>query len=81
MWPPFAPVNSDLDTVLVENGRLGGTCLIRGCIPSKALIEAAEKFAQAKNNASGNSEIGLSSSAPTLDFKKPLLGKTELQTA
>ena len=24
--------------MLVEAGRLGGTCLIRGCIPSKALI-------------------------------------------
>jgi dihydrolipoamide dehydrogenase len=34
-----------LDTVLVEAGRLGGTCLIRGCIPSKALIHAADRFA------------------------------------
>jgi len=34
-----------LDTVLVESGRLGGTCLIRGCIPSKALIHAAEEYA------------------------------------
>ncbi|HWT51645.1 MAG TPA: dihydrolipoyl dehydrogenase [Caulobacter sp.] len=34
-----------LDTVLVESGRLGGTCLTRGCIPSKALIHAAEEYA------------------------------------
>ncbi len=34
-----------LDTVLVEAGRLGGTCLTRGCIPSKALIHAAAEFA------------------------------------
>lgn len=33
-----------LDTVLVEEDRLGGTCLLRGCIPSKALIHAASKF-------------------------------------
>src|ERR1700732_1388865 len=33
-----------LDTVLVEAGRLGGTCLVRGCIPSKALIHAADRF-------------------------------------
>jgi dihydrolipoamide dehydrogenase len=26
-----------LETVLVESDRLGGTCLHRGCIPSKAL--------------------------------------------
>ncbi len=33
-----------LKTVLVEADRLGGTCLIRGCIPSKALIHAAAQF-------------------------------------
>src|SRR6266581_3791740 len=33
-----------LDTVVVEAGRLGGTCLVRGCIPSKALIHAADRF-------------------------------------
>ena len=33
-----------LDTTLVEGDRLGGTCLIRGCIPSKALIHAAGAF-------------------------------------
>ena len=64
-----------LDTVLVESGRLGGTCLIRGCIPSKALIEAAGKFEDAVHNASGASEIGLSASVPTLDFKKTIAWK------
>lgn len=34
-----------LKTVLVEADRAGGTCLLRGCIPSKALIHAAEAFA------------------------------------
>ncbi|HHL42858.1 MAG TPA: FAD-dependent oxidoreductase, partial [Hellea balneolensis] len=53
-----------LDTVLVEDIKLGGTCLIRGCIPSKALIEAAEKFEQAGINASGNSDIGLTADKP-----------------
>ena len=33
-----------LDTILVEADRLGGTCLNVGCIPSKALIHAAETF-------------------------------------
>src|SRR5215472_16318409 len=33
-----------LDPVLVEADRLGGTCLIRGCIPSKALIHVAGQF-------------------------------------
>ena len=35
-----------LDTVVVDGDRLGGTCLIRGCIPSKAIIHAAEMFEQ-----------------------------------
>lgn len=33
-----------LDTVLVEADTLGGTCLVRGCIPSKALIHVADKL-------------------------------------
>lgn len=36
-----------LDTILVEADRLGGTCLIRGCIPSKALIHAAAEYGSA----------------------------------
>lgn len=34
-----------LRVALVEEGRLGGTCLMRGCIPTKALVHDAEKFA------------------------------------
>lgn len=34
-----------LETTLVEADRLGGTCLVRGCIPSKALIHVADRFA------------------------------------
>jgi dihydrolipoamide dehydrogenase len=31
-----------------ENSKLGGTCLRVGCIPSKALLESSEKYAEAK---------------------------------
>jgi len=37
--------------VLVEKGRLGGTCLHRGCIPTKALLHAAEVADQTRESA------------------------------
>ncbi len=40
-----------LDVACVETERaLGGTCLRIGCIPSKALLESSELFAEAKNS-------------------------------
>ncbi|MBV8889371.1 MAG: dihydrolipoyl dehydrogenase [Alphaproteobacteria bacterium] len=58
-----------LDTVLVEAGRLGGTCLIRGCIPSKALIHAAGQFAAMREAVAGGGRFGISlNQPPMLDF-------------
>ncbi|MBB3039450.1 dihydrolipoyl dehydrogenase [Hoyosella altamirensis] len=31
-----------MPVILIESGKLGGTCLHRGCIPTKALLHAAE---------------------------------------
>ena len=59
-----------LDTVLVEASRLGGTCLIRGCIPSKALIHAADRFA----DASYGTALGISA-VPVLDLAKTVAWK------
>lgn len=57
-----------VDTVLVDTDRLGGTCLIRGCIPSKALIHAAGAYAE-MTAAAATPRFGISlSSAPSLDF-------------
>lgn len=64
-----------LDTVLVEAGRLGGTCLIKGCIPSKALIHAAGKYAMmAKAFENSDDGIGLSA-APELKFADTVVWK------
>jgi dihydrolipoamide dehydrogenase len=37
---------------LIEKDRVGGTCLHRGCIPTKALLHAAEIADHAKDSAS-----------------------------
>lgn len=38
-----------LKTAIVEKEKLGGTCLHKGCIPTKALLKSAEVFQQVKN--------------------------------
>ncbi|WP_182199487.1 dihydrolipoyl dehydrogenase [Paraliobacillus salinarum] len=35
-----------LKTAIVEKGKLGGTCLHQGCIPSKSLLKSAEIYRQ-----------------------------------
>ncbi|HEY2358495.1 MAG TPA: dihydrolipoyl dehydrogenase [Phenylobacterium sp.] len=64
-----------IETVLVEGDRLGGTCLIRGCIPSKALIHVASKF-EGMSAAANGAKDGISiSSAPSLDMDKTVAWK------
>ena len=38
-------------TAIIERDRLGGTCLVRGCIPTKALLQSAEIYTMAKAGA------------------------------
>ncbi len=47
-----------LDTTLVEGDRLGGTCLIRGCIPSKAMIHAATRLEELRRHV-GDGALGI----------------------
>src|SRR6267378_2816162 len=35
-------------TAIVEKDRMGGTCLVRGCIPTKALLQSTELYSLAK---------------------------------
>lgn len=65
-----------LDTVLVDADRLGGTCLIRGCIPSKALIHAAGVYEQTLSVAAANGHLGIRvSAAPSLAFAETIVWK------
>lgn len=67
-----------VDTVIVEAKKLGGTCLNVGCIPSKALIHAANELAMITRISSGESLLGISSSKPELDFAKTMLWKDSI---
>jgi dihydrolipoamide dehydrogenase len=40
----------DLSVALIEKGELGGTCLHRGCIPTKALLHAGEVADQTRES-------------------------------
>ncbi len=60
-----------LKVAIVERDRLGGTCLNRGCIPSKALLETADLLHRV--TAQG-AEFGLTQGEQVgLDY--PMLGK------
>ncbi|WP_217619152.1 dihydrolipoyl dehydrogenase, partial [Achromobacter sp. GbtcB20] len=63
-----------IQTVLVEAATPGGTCLNIGCIPSKALIHAAEEFDKAKHYADG-SALGIMASAPSIDVSRTVQWK------
>lgn len=63
-----------LPTVLVEEAKLGGTCLNVGCIPSKALIHAADAFHDAKSSETA-SAFGLMVKQATLDLGKAVSWK------
>ncbi|OYT70851.1 MAG: dihydrolipoyl dehydrogenase [Chloracidobacterium sp. CP2_5A] len=55
-----------LTVALVEkDSRLGGTCLLRGCIPTKALLESAAVYEQAKHAA----DYGVVVSDVKLDYE------------
>ena len=49
-----------LDTVVVEGDKAGGTCLIRGCIPSKAMIHAADRFEALQQHSGEGGHMGIS---------------------
>ena len=55
-----------LKTAIIEKQDVGGTCLNRGCIPTKALLHSAEVFHSLKTAEKYGVNVGESS----FDFKK-----------
>ena len=62
----FLAADEGMDVTLIEaEGKLGGTCLLRGCIPSKALLHVARVMSEVEELGDdwginfGEPEIGL----------------------
>ncbi|WP_156290850.1 dihydrolipoyl dehydrogenase [Oceanobacillus salinisoli] len=55
-----------MKVAIVEKDKLGGTCLHRGCIPSKALLRSAEVYQQTMKA----SEFGIETENTTFNFLK-----------
>lgn len=60
--------------VMTEERTIGGTCVNRGCLPSKNLIEAARLLHDARNPR----YPGISPTQPTLDFARLIAQKDEV---
>src|SRR5690606_11507981 len=67
-----------IDTVIVEERRLGGTCLNVGCIPSKASIHAAEEVEKAVRYARQSSPRGITVAPPKLDLARTMEWKDRI---
>ena len=57
---------SGLKAAVVEKEKVGGVCLHKGCIPSKALLRTAELMATIRDA----SDFGIAVEAPKLDFRQ-----------
>lgn len=63
-----------LKTAIVEGRDVGGTCLNRGCIPTKALLHTAEVYTQAKEGAF----LGVNAEGISVDFAAAQRRKNEV---
>ncbi len=60
----FRAAELGLSVILVEKDKFGGTCLHRGCIPTKALLHAAEVADEAREG----DKVGVKSSVEGIDM-------------
>ncbi|MEZ0467883.1 dihydrolipoyl dehydrogenase [Phaeobacter sp. SYSU ZJ3003] len=63
-----------IDTIVIEAEKPGGTCLNVGCIPSKALIHAADEFARVRGF-TGENALGISAKAPQINLARTVAWK------
>lgn len=61
--------------IVVEGANPGGTCLNIGCIPSKALIHAADEYHKTATYAAQESPLGISVEQPKIDLERTVAWK------
>ncbi len=64
-----------MSVACVEKESLGGTCLNVGCIPSKALLHASERFEEAEHHLA---DLGVDVNAPKLNLKRMMKHKSDV---
>ena len=62
------------EVAVVEKDKLGGTCLNRGCIPTKSLIAAVDKLKAVEEATAFGIEVG----KPVIDFAKVQARKSDV---
>jgi dihydrolipoyl dehydrogenase len=69
--------NFGLSVAMVEKDRVGGTCLVRGCIPAKTWLQTAEIF----QTVARSGTFGVEASDPKLDWQAALARKNTIVDA
>ena len=67
-------VKNGLSVILFEEDRIGGTCLNRGCIPTKFLLDFAKRYSLVSNS----SDRGLFVKDVVIDYNKTIQEKDKL---
>jgi dihydrolipoamide dehydrogenase len=68
--------SAGLTVALVEKDKVGGTCLHRGCVPAKELLETAHVF----RTVGKASQFGVEAGAPSLQFATTMARKPRWST-
>jgi Pyruvate/2-oxoglutarate dehydrogenase complex, dihydrolipoamide dehydrogenase (E3) component, and related enzymes len=59
-------LKNGLSCAVIERGKMGGTCLTKGCIPSKMLVYPADFIRESQDS----ERFGVASTKPVPDWKK-----------
>ncbi len=63
-----------LTVILFEKDKIGGVCLNKGCIPTKAILHSAEIYEEMKNSA----DLGINCSDISVDYAKVVERKDKI---